>query len=347
MGEYVGMDVSLEEVSICVMNDEGRVLVRGTTPTDPPAIVAYIAKHAPEVVRIVHESGQISIWLTRALRALGAPVICIDARMAHKALSARPNKSDKADAEGLAHLARSGWYQEVHVKSEVSDRLRTLIGARDRLLRIRRDIEGHVRGVLKTYGIRLAPVTSARNRAGFRDQVQALTAGDPVLEVVAASFIVAHEAICCECAAIEEQLVTLARGNALARRLMTVPGVGPIVALSFMATIDDAARFSKSSQVGAYLGLTPRRHQSGEVDHSGRISKCGDAAMRALLVEAASSLITRVKRFSPLKAWAVRLAARKGFKKAAVATARKLAVILHRMWCDGTTFAWAREATTP
>jgi len=134
--------------------------------------------------------------------------------------------------------------------------------------------------------------------------------------------------------------------SALARRLMTVPGVGPIVALSFMATIDDAARFGKSSQVGAYLGLTPRRYQSGEVDHSGRISKCGDGAMRALLVEAASSLITRVKRFSPLKAWAVRLAARKGFKKAAVATARKLAVILHRIWCDGTTFAWRRQAAT-
>lgn len=343
MGEYVGMDVSLEEVSICVLNEAGLVLVRGTTPTDPAAIVTFVREHAPEVVRIVHESGQISIWLTRALKALGAPVVCIDARLAHKALSARPNKSDKADAEGLAHLARSGWYQEVHVKSEVSDRLRTLIGARDRLLRIRRDIEGHVRGALKTYGIRLAPVTSAHNRAGFRDQVQAVTAGDPVLEVVAASFIVAHEAICRECAAIEKQLVTLARRSALARRLMTVPGVGPIVALSFMATIDDAARFGKSSQVGAYLGLTPRRHQSGEVDHSGRISKCGDAAMRALLVEAASSLMVRVKRFSPLKAWAIRLAARKGFKKAAVATARKLAVILHRMWCDGTTFGWTRQ----
>ncbi len=346
MAEYVGMDVSLEEVSICVLNDEGRVLVRGTTSTDPAAIVAFIAEHAPEAVRIVHESGQISIWLTRTLRALGAPVICIDARMAHKALSARPNKSDKSDAEGLAHLARSGWYREVHVKSEASDRLRTLIGARDRLLRIRKDIEGHVRGVLKTYGIRLAPVTPARNRAGFRDQVQAVVEGDPVLEVVAASFIVTHETVCGECAAIEGELVALARESTLARRLMTVPGVGPIVALSFIATIDDAARFAKSTQVGAYLGLTPRRYQSGEVDHSGRISKCGDAAMRTLLVEAASSLITRVKRFSPLKAWAVRLAARKGFKKAAVATARKLAVILHRIWCDGTTFAWRRQAAT-
>ena len=346
MAEYVGMDVSLEEVSICVMDGSGRVVARGTTPTDPAAIVAFIEEQAPDVVRIVHESGQISIWLTRELRALGAPVICIDARMAHKALSARPNKSDRADAEGLAHLARTGWYREVHVKSEASDRLRTLIGARDRLLRIRKDIEGHVRGVLKTYGIRLSPVTSARNRASFRDQLQAVAQGDPVLEVVATSFIVAHEAVCNECAAIEDEMVALARESALARRLMTVPGVGPIVALSFIATIDDAARFGKSTQVGAYLGLTPKRYQSGEIDHSGRISKCGDAAMRALLVEAASTLIAKVKRFSPLKAWAVRLAARKGFKKAAVATARKLAVILHRIWCDGTTFAWRRQAAT-
>ena len=254
--------------------------------------------------------------------------------------------ADRADAEGLAHLARTGWYREVHVKSAASDRLRTLTGARDRLLRIRKDIEGHVRGVLKTYGIRLSPVTSARNRASFRDQLQAVAQGDPVLEVVATSFIVAHEAVCNECAAIEDEMVALARESALARRLMTVPGVGPIVALSFIATIDDAARFGKSTQVGAYLGLTPKRYQSGEIDHSGRISKCGDAAMRALLVEAASTLIAKVKRFSPLKAWAVRLAARKGFKKAAVATARKLAVILHRIWCDGTTFAWRRQAAT-
>ena len=125
---------------------------------------------------------------------------------------------------------------------------------------------------------------------------------------------------------------------------MTVPGVGPIVALGFIATVDDVSRFAKATDVGAYLGLTPRRYQSGEMDYTGRISKRGDSAMRALLYEAASALITRVRRFSPLKSWAVRLAARKGFKKAAVATARKIAVVMLRLWRDGTTFAWTKEA---
>jgi len=204
MSNYVGLDVSLNEVSICVMDGDGCVLARGNTPTDPTAILAFISRHAPHVVRIVHESGQLSTWLTRELLARGAPIICIDARLAHKALSARLNKSDSADAEGLAHLARTGWYHAVHIKDESSDQLRILIGARERLLRIRKDIEGHIRGVLKTYGIRLAPVTAARHRAHFREQLNAVARQQPVLELIAASFIVAHETACKECAAIEK-----------------------------------------------------------------------------------------------------------------------------------------------
>lgn len=346
MSNYVGLDVSLKEVSICVMDEDGRVLTRGSTPTDPKALMMFIDKHAPHVVRIVHESGQLSTWLTRELLARGAPIICIDARLAHKALSARLNKTDSVDAEGLAHLARTGWYRAVHIKDESSDQLRILIGARERLLRIRKDIEAHIRGVLKVYGIRLAPVMAARQRAHFREQLRVVAKDCPSLELIATSFIVAHEAACKEFAAIEKELVRRARGNEVATRLMTVPGVGPIVALSFIATVDDASRFTKSTQVGAYLGLTPRRYQSGEVDYSGRISKCGDSAMRALLVEAAATLISTVKRFSVLKAWAVRLVARKGFKKASVATARKLAVIMHRIWRDGTTFVWQREGVS-
>ena len=344
MTYYAGLDVTQKEVSICVVDAEGTVIAEGRVATEPALIVSWIESRVGAVDRIVHESGPLSIWLTRELVRCGAPVVCIDARAAHKALSARMNKSDRADAEALAQLARTGWYREVYIKSEASDRLRLLLGTRERMIRIRKDIEGHVRGVLETYGIRLAPVTPARNRAGFRDQVQTVVEGDPVLEVVAASFIVAHEVACAEATAIEEELMILARDSALARRLMTVPGVGPIVALNFIAVIDDAGRFARASDVGAYLGLTPRRYQSGEIDYSGRISKRGNGAMRTLLFEAANVLITRVRRFSPLKAWAVRLAARKGFKKAAVAAARKIAVVLLRLWRDGTTFAWTKEA---
>jgi transposase len=211
------------------------------------------------------------------------------------------NKSDRTDAEALAQLARTGWYRAVHIKSEASDHLRLLLGARARMIAIRQDIEAQARGELKTYGIRLGAVTQGRNRAGFRDQLRAAAAGDPILEAVAASLIAVHEVACGEAAAIDAELRTIVRDSELARRLMTVPGVGPIVALNFIATVDDVSRFAKATDVGAYLGLTPRRYQSGEIDYSGRISKRGDGAMRSLLYEAANVLITRVQRFSPLK----------------------------------------------
>jgi transposase len=343
MKHYVGLDVSQKEVSLCVVDSDGMVVAEGRVATEPELILAWIKAAVGAVERVVHESGPLSIWLTRELARLGAPVVCIDARAAHKALSARMNKSDRADAEALAQLARTGWYRAVHIKSEASDRLRLLLGARDRMISIRQDIEGQARGVLKTYGIRLGPVTQGRNRANFREQLRAAASGDPILQVVAASLIAVHETACAEAAMIEDELLSIARDSDLAQRLMTVPGVGPIVALSFIATIDDANRFAKATDVGAYLGLTPRRYQSGEIDYSGRISKRGDGTMRKLLYEAASVLITRVQRFSPLKSWAVRLAARKGFKKAAVAAARKIAVVMLRLWRDRTYFAWTKE----
>jgi len=337
------LDVSQKEVSICVVDGAGAVVAEGKALTEACAILSWIKEHVGAVERIVHESGPLSIWLTRELAARGAPVVCIDARAAHKVLSARMNKSDRADAEALAQLSRIGWYREVHIKSAASDHLRVLLGARERLIEIRKDIEAQVRGVLKTYGIRLGPMTQGRQRASFREQVKAAVVGIPALERLAETLLTVHEVACAEAVALYNELVAIARDSALARRLRTVPGVGPIVALSFIATVDDVSRFAKAVDVGPYLGLTPRRHQSGEVDYSGRISKRGDATMRKLLYEAASVLINRVQRFSPLKAWAVRLVARKGFKKAAVAAARKIAVVMLRLWRDGTTFAWSTE----
>jgi len=345
MSQYVGLDVSLKEVSICVVDADGAVVLRATLPTEPDEVAGFIAENAPRAERVVHESGILATWLTRELEKRGVPIICIDARMAHKALSARLNKSDKADAEGLAQLARTGWFTQVHIRSEASDRVRALVGARERLIRMRKDLEAHVRGVLKTFGIRMGPVHRAQYRRGFRDQLAEAGADDPVLGLMAETMNPIHETLCASAEALADELMTIARESRLARRLMTVPGVGPVTALSFIATVDDSNRFRRSSDVGAFLGLTPRRYQSGEIDRSGRISKCGDADMRRLLVSAAATLITQVRRFSRLKSWAVRLSARKGFKKAAVATARKLAVILHTIWRDGTEFEWTKEAT--
>ena len=344
MKHYAGLDVSLKEVSICVVDGDGQVVARGTVPTHPASIEAFFSERKTEPDRIVHESGQLSIWLHRQLEKLDLPIICIDARLAHKALSAKLNKSDKADAEGLAQLARTGWFNEVHIRSEASDQLHILLNARERVVRLRKDLEAHVRGALKTYGIRLTSISQRRLRAEFREQLAKAAERDPFLAVIADSFIPLHETLCAAAEDFEEELKAIAKESPLARRLMTVPGVGVMVSLGFIATVDHADRFRRVSDVGAFLGLTPRRYQSGETDYSGRISKCGSTAMRALLFEAAACLIRQVKRFSPLKSWAVRLAGRKGFKKAAVATARKIAVILLTIWKDGTEFEWTKEA---
>lgn len=344
MKYYAGLDVSLKEVSICVVDQDGNVIERGVSPADPEAVAGWFRNRSLTPKKIVHESGQLSIWLQRGMVRLSLPVTCIDARKAHKALSARLNKSDASDAEGLAQLARTGWFTPVHVRSEEADRLRALVGARERLIRLRKDLEGHVRGVLKTFGIRLTGIGQGRQRQQFRDQLAAAGERDPVLSAIADGFIAAHAALCQATADFDRSLKAKARSHPVARRLMTIPGVGPIVSLNFVALVDDPGRFSKTSDVGAFLGLTPRRHQSGEMDWSGRVSKCGDAAMRGLLFEAASCVIRQVKRFSALKSWAIRLAGRRGLRKATVATARKIAVLMLTLWKSEADYHWTKEA---
>ncbi len=344
MGQHAGLDVSLKEISISVADDKGTVVHRSTVATDPNARARHLAETGIAPGRIVHESGQLSIWLQRGLVRLGLPVECIDARLAHKALSARLNKSDRADAGGLAQLARTGWYTPVRVRSEEADRLRTLIGARERLIRLRKDLEGHVRGILKTFGIRMTNVGQGRLRESFREQLAAAGEAYPVLARIADGFCAAHENLCAAAGAMTDDLKVIARESERAGRLVTVPGVGPIVALDFIALVDDPERFRNVSGVGAFLGLTPRRYQSGGADWSGRISKCGDDQMRSLLFEAANTPICRVKRFSSLTSRPVRLAGREGFGKAAVATARKIAVLMPTPWRNATEFRSTRQA---
>ncbi|MEM7746128.1 MAG: IS110 family transposase [Pseudomonadota bacterium] len=250
------------------------------------------------------------------------------------------------DAEGLAQLARTGWYTPVHVRSEEADRLRTLLGARERLIKLRVEIEAHVRGVLKTFGIRLGGVTYARNRQSFRDDLAAACQGGWALSILADGFIAVHETVCRATVELSRDLRAIAQENPVSRRLMTIPGVGPIVSLNFVTLADDPARFRRVADVGAFLGLTPRRYQSGDTDYSGRISKCGDAVMRGVLIEAAGCVIGKMKRFSRLRSWAIGLAARKGGKKAMIGTARKLAVLMLAFWKNGTDCQWAKEEAT-
>jgi len=165
----------------------------------------------------------------------------------------------------------------------------------------------------------------------------------PELSAAVVPLLKTREVIERQIADLDRKVLRLARNNAQVRRFMTVPGVGPITGLCYLAAIDDPTRFKKSRSVGAYAGLTTRRYRSGEIDWTGRISKCGDAMLRTYLYEAANVLLTRIAKWSALKSWGMRIAKRSSLRKAKVAVAHKLAVILHRMWVDGTEFHWSSK----
>lgn len=337
MDTYVGLDVSLKSTSICVVDDDGVILSEDAVASDPDAIATYIQVNAPMIHRIGLESGPTSIWLWRELAERDLPVICIDARHAKAALSMQINKSDRNDAVGIARIMQTGWYRQVQVKSPRSDAIRALLNSRALLVKIKRDLENQIRGLLKSTGL----VIGRAKDGAFTERANLLLTDEPELAEFARPLLDVRETVHGQLAMIERRVRRVAQNNLQTRAFMTVPGIGPITALSFLAAIDDPERFKRSRNVGAYLGLTPRRYASGEVDWQGRISKCGDAMVRTYLYEAAGVLLTRVKKWCALKAWGLRIAKRSGMKKARIAVARKLAVILHRMWRDGTEFQWA------
>jgi len=336
---YVGLDVSLKQTSICVVDQTGLIVREGVVDSDPEAISVFMKSKAPDAVRIGLETGPTSTWLWTELKRLGLSVICIDARHAKAVLKMQINKSDRNDAIGIARIMQTGWFKEVHVKDIDSHSVRALLGSRALLVKIKRDLENQVRGLFKNLGLVIGRGTfnvfAVRAEELIEDRPELVAAVRPLLE--------ARNAVEQQVRELDRKVTKLARRDAQVRRFMTVPGVGPVTALAFKATIDDPARFARSRSVGAYVGLTSRRHASGEVDWSGRISKCGDAMLRSYLFEAAGVLLTRVPKWCAVKAWGRRLAKRNGLSKAKVAVARKLAVILHRMWIDGTEFNWSKE----
>jgi transposase len=340
MDTFVGLDVSLKETSVCVLNQQGTCVFEGKVASEPKAIARVIRKHAPHVVRVGLESGPTSVWLTHTLLAESLPVVCLDARHAQAVLSVRPNKSDRSDARGLAEMVRVGWFKAVQVKSLTAHERKALLIARHQLVEMRVRIDNQLRGILKTFGL----VIGKCGHGQIGERAQQLAEGHPGIDCVVASLVAVRDSVLQQVAVFDRAIRRLVKTDETARRLMTVPGVGPVVALAYMSVVDDPKRFDHARDVGAYLGLTPKRYQSGEVDQVGRISKCGDGFARTCLYEAAGVLLTKVKRWSPLKAWGVRLMKRVGAKKAKVAVARKLAVILHCIWVDGTDFRWTQEA---
>jgi transposase len=339
MEHYVGLDVSLKTVAICAVDRSGKIIREGSVPADPEAIAGFIALHAPQTVRIGLETGATTTWLWTELKKLGLPVICIDARHAKAALKMQINKNDRNDALGIARIMQCGWYKEVRVKSFDSHAIKALLTSRALLVKIKRDLENQIRGLLKNLGL----VIGRAKMNVFAMRAGELIADRPELAAAVEPLLLARETVGRQIADLDGKVRRLARNCEEVRRFMTAPGVGPITALCYLATIDDPTRFKRSRSVGAYAGLTTRRYASGEIDWTGRISKCGDAMLRSYLYEAANVLLTRNPKWSALKAWGVRLAKRSGLRKAKVAVARKLAVILHRMWIDGTEFNWSSK----
>ena len=337
---YAALDVSLERTTVCVVAHDGTIIREAVVPSDPAALAACLAHHRDRLERIGLEAGPLSEWLARGLADQGFTAILMETRQVRAALSAQVVKTDRKDARGMAHLLRTGWFRPVHVKTMDAREQRAILSARATLVARLKDIENSVRGLLRGFGLRLPRTLRGRWDAGVRD----LLAGHAVLLQILEPLLLARNALREQLIGLDRRVRDAAKTDPVCRRLMSAPGVGAIVALTFRAAVDQPERFRSSKQVGACFGLTPRKYQSGETDRDGTISRAGDASVRVALFEAAHVIMTRVATWSTLKAWAMNVARRRGAKRAKVALARKLGVVLHRMWVDGTEFRFGKPA---
>jgi transposase len=338
---YAGLDVSLRSTNICVVDDEGLLVAEGKTDSDVAEIIAFLDEFAVEVSQIGLEAGTLTQYLTYGLQFAGFDVVCMEARQVKAALSAMRNKTDKNDARGIAQLLRSGWYSRVHVKSIKSHQVRALLSSRRAVLAKCIDLEQEIRGLFKVFGIKLP---ARLGHGSFDPKVRPVIEADEALNHALMPMLDARLVLYHTFRELDNRTRHMANEDPICQRLMTAPGVGFVTALTFKAGVDDPTRFKQSRTVAAHFGLTPRRFQSGEVDFDGHISRAGDADVRSTLYVAANSMLTRSSKWSPLKAWGMKLAKSRGHKKAVIAVARKLAVILHRMWVDDTQFRWSTEA---
>lgn len=342
MEYFAGLDVSIDETAICVVTDAGETVLEVSVATDPATIAGALKPFAGRLRRAGHEAGALSPWLHPELLAAGVPAVCLETRHVRAAMSAQRNKTDAKDALGLAHIMRTGWFRQAHIKTENCYRIRLLLVQRRNLKRKFLDLENTVRHSLKAFGIRLGKV----GRGGFGQAVRDAVEGDAMTVGLIECMLRARAALWTEYLVLNKLVVQLAMADDLCRRFMAIPGVGPVTALSFVTAIDDPTRFKRSRDVAAYFGLTSKRWQSGtSIDVKGRISKAGDPDVRIALYEAASAMLTRFKGADTIKTWGLGLAKTKCHAKARVAVARKLAVVMHAMWRDGTFYIGDPQAT--
>jgi transposase len=335
MDHYAGIDVSLECSSVCVVDATGKIIREGKVASEPEALIEWFGSLGLKLVRIGLEAGPTSQWLYAEMKQAGLAMELLETRHVRDAFSAMPVKSDRNDARGIAQLMRLGWFRPVHCKSMAAQETRAMLTARKLVQSKLQDVENSLRGILRGFGLKVGRTTDR----SFAGRIQELVAGHPSLQMIADALLSIRAVLLREFNGFEKCVRLMARADAKARLLMSTPAVGPIVALTYAAAIDDPARFKSSKQAGSHFGLTPRKYQSGETDRTGRISKIGDAAVREALYLAAHVMLTKpVKGCSQLKSWGMRIGKRAGMRKAKVALARKLAVIMHRMLADGQAF---------
>ncbi|MBB5055048.1 transposase [Afipia massiliensis] len=338
MEHFAGLDVSVKETSVCIVDDTGRIVREVKVTSEPEALLAVLTNPAYHFKRIGLEAGPLSQWLFSALEA-SLPVICVETRHMRAVLKAQINKTDRNDARGIAQMMRAGLYRPVHVKTLRSQKLRTLLMHRKLLQSKTIAIENDLRASLRNFGLKVGMVGTVK----FEARIQELVANLPDLVVLVEPLLIVRRVLREQIGILHRRLLTIVRDDDVCRRLMSIPGVGPVVALTYRVTVDVSARFRNSKAVGAVFGLTPSKHQSGEINRTGAISRCGDEMMRMMLYEAAQVMLLRSVKWSWLKAWAMKIAKHRGMKKAIVALARRLAMIMHRIWVDGTEFRWTRE----
>lgn len=338
MNVYIGLDVSLATTAVCVLNEKGKVLREANVASEPEALVRFF-EDLPYVISCVGlEAGPLSQWLYKGMTDAGVPTVLMETRQVKGFLKSIPIKTDRRDALGIARLLQAGWATAVHCKSVPAQETRALLTGRRAVQKVIIDLELSLRGVLRNFGLKMGPVSKNR----YDERVRELANGNKMLVATAEPILRALAVLRKELDLMEKQVRSMARNNSVCRLLMTMPGVGPIVALTFAAAIDDPTRFRRSKDIGPWAGLIPSREESGERKVVGAITKAGDAGLRAALYQAANVMLN-LGRENWLKAWALRTANRRGKKRATVALARRIGVVLHRMWVDGTEFRFTRE----
>jgi transposase len=327
--DTIGLDLHKRESQLCILTEEGEVIERRIV-TSRERFTAVLGRRPR--ARILLESSTESEWVARHLEGLGHEVIVADPTFAPMyATRRRGVKTDRRDARTLAEACRLGAYRPAHRASDAQRHVRAELAVREALVRTRIRYAALVKAFIRREGLRLASGEVAHTEAKLA--ALPLPAG---LAAELAPLRALWPPLNAEIAAADARVATVAATNPIVVQLRTAPGIGPVTAVAFVATLDDVGRFRSAHQVEAYLGLTPREYSSGERQHRGRISKTGNARMRYLLVEAAWRVLrSKDAAAAPLRAWAEQVAQRRGRSIAAVALARRLAGILYAMWRDG------------